>query len=718
MSMKNCMRNIFSKLKSKKLLSFKSIPKKSRIVTLMKKNNFTLKIRATILFRLVATSTTLIFMSLLISGIVTFLITRNKVVSDFKSSSIQVLNQNKNYIDLISRNVDDVSLQLFSNTKFTDLFLKSVEDTGYGVFSRKKDIEDHLKTMTTSSGSSFIKSIYIINENGLSAGSGSISMDDETINASKKESWYADALKAKGKPFWANPNTPNRFDAKKIVLSYVRDLMDFRSMQSCGILKIDIDPDFINSALSKAKIGKDGYTMIVNNNGFIISHKDKSRIGSKLEDDYLRKIQGKDEGDFEIEYNGTKLYGVFTKSKSTDWKLIALVPKSELSSAANTIGIFTMIITLACILVALIFSYGTTKQITKPIKEIIETTKLLSSGDLTVNSKPYSLIELNELSSNFNLMVDNLRNMLKTTASMAAETDNSAKEMLSLTHNINISSQEITSAVEEIAEGSSMQTEETMKCVDISEKFNEEIRSTINSIGTVNTAANKSINAVEDGSETVSKLSKTSVINAESMTKVSETIINLNSNTNDILMILDKINSITEQTNLLALNASIEAARAGDAGRGFAVVAKEIRKLAEESQLASQQIKKIIDNVNKSIKTSLSISNKAQLSFKEEMDQVEVTVKAFELIKLSFEDILNSMSHSQKAIELIDKDKDTLNLYINNIAAVSQRNTASTEEVTATVQNQSSANNNMYTLAEGLSENAEELKVLVNKFKF
>jgi methyl-accepting chemotaxis protein len=716
--MKNCMRNIFSKLKSKKLLSFKSIPKISRNVTLMKKNNFTLKIRATILFRLVATSTALIVMSLLISGIVTFLITRNKVVSDFKSSSIQVLNQNKNYIDLISRNVDDVSLQLFSNTKFTDLFLKSVEKNGYGVFSRRKDIEDHLKTMTSSSGSSFIKSIYIINENGLSAGSGSISMDDDTINVFKKEAWYTDALKSKGKPFWANPNTPNRFDAKKIVLSYVRDLMDFRTMQSCGILKIDIDPDFINSALSKAKIGKDGYTMIVNNNGFIISHNDKSRIGSKLEDDYLRKIQGKDEGDFEIEYNGTKLYGVFTKSKSTDWKLIALVPKSELSSAANTIGIFTIIITLGCILVAFIFSYGTTKQITKPIKEIIETTKVLSSGDLTVSSKSYNLLELNELSSNFNLMVDNLRSMLKATASMAAETDYSVKEMLSLTHNINISSQEITSAVEEIAEGSSMQTSETMKCVDISEKFNEEIRSTINSIGTVNIAANKSINAVQDGSETVTKLSNTSVTNADSMSKVSETIINLNLNTKDILMILDQINSITEQTNLLALNASIEAARAGEAGRGFAVVAKEIRKLAEESQIASQQIKKIIDNVNKSIKTSLTISNKAQLSFKEEMNQVEVTVKAFELIKLSFEDIINSMSQSRKTIELIDKDKDILNQYINNIAAVSQRNTASTEEVTATVQNQSSANNTMYTLAEGLSENAEKLKELVNKFKF
>jgi methyl-accepting chemotaxis protein len=717
MSMKNFMKKLLSKLKNKKLFSTKSIPKNFRIVTHIKKNNFTSKIRTTILFRLVATSTALIVMSLLISGTVTFLITRNKVINDFKSSSIQVLNQNKNYIDLISRNVDDLSLQLFSNTKFTELFTNPLEDTGYAAFARKKEIEESLKTLNASANSAIIKSIYVINENNLSAGSGTVSLDDESIENFKKESWYTEVNKSGSKPFWANPNTPNRFDTKDIVLSYVRSLLDFRSMEPCGILKIDINPEFINSALAKAKIGENGYTLIVNNNGFIISHKDKSRIGQKLENDYFEKIKVSDEGDFEIEHNGTKLYGVYTKSKSTDWKLIALVPKSELSSAANTVGLFTIIITLACIVVAFLFSYATTRQITNPIKEIIITTKELSSGDLTVSSKPYNLIELNELSNNFNIMVDNLRNTLKTTANMALETNNSAKEMLDLSHNINISSQEITSAIEEIASGSSTQTEETMKCVDISDKFNEEISSTINSIGTVNTAAEKSINAVQEGSETVNKLSKTSVSNSEAMTKVSETIANLNSNTKDILMILDKINSITQQTNLLALNASIEAARAGDAGRGFAVVANEIRKLAEESQFASLQIKRIIDNVNNSIRTSLSISNEAKLSFKEEVNQVEVTVKSFEFIKSCFEDILNSMSHSQKAIELIDKDKDTLNQYINNIAAVSQRNTASTEEVTATVQNQSSANTHMYILAEGLSGNAEKLKELVNKFK-
>jgi methyl-accepting chemotaxis protein len=685
----------------------------------LNKTNKTLKFKfkGTIFSRLVATSTLLIMISLLLSGSITFIITRNNVSTDFKASTNQVLNQNRNYVDLISKNIEDTSLQLFTNSKFTDLFSKQIT-SDYELFTTITDIDSNIKTLFNSSSSKGIKAITILNDKGLAASSDPSASLSDISKKAKDEAWYKKAIELSGKSSWARPNKSITSSSGQIVLSQVREIKDPKTLISCGVLKIDLDPEAIRSALSNAKIGNDGYIFIVNDEGYIISHKDASLIGTKIDDAFFNNIKDSDEGTFDYKLNNTNMFNVFTKSNSTGWKLVASVPKSELSSTANKTGIFTIIIVAICVIFSILISIATTRQITNPIGEIILTTKELSEGNLTVKANSYKLHELNELSNNFNNMILNLRTTLETTASMASETDKSAKEILSFSEGITMTSKEINSAVQEIANGSSVQTEETIHCVDISDKFNIEINNSIKTLEQVNSATDKSITAISEGTSTVNRLNAASAHNSQSIAKVADRITNLNSNTKDILLILDKINTITEQTNLLALNASIEAARAGEAGRGFSVVANEIRKLAEESQVASKQIKLIIDNVNNSIKSSLSLSTDAQNTFKEEVKQVEITVQSFNLIKASFDDIVNAISQTRTAMGIIDKDKDVLNEYINSIASISQRNTASTEEVTASIQTQASSNDHMHELSKNLSSNAEQLMELVSKFKF
>jgi methyl-accepting chemotaxis protein len=173
----------------------------------------------------------------------------------------------------------------------------------------------------------------------------------------------------------------------------------------------------------------------------------------------------------------------------------------------------------------------------------------------------------------------------------------------------------------------------------------------------------------------------------------------------------------TKQTSLLSLNASIEAARAGEAGKGFSVVANEIRKLSEQSHSASLEIENIVKEVNRSIKGSLDISSKAQELFKEELQQVEHTIKSFENIKVSIINITNSMKDTMKSINIIDEEKDYMYDSINNIASISEENMATTEEVAATIQNQCEENDSMYFLAQGLNQKANELSKLIEKFK-
>lgn len=705
----------------------KRIPKRNKTVTKDKKKakrdkkkfklDITgLKMKNTLLRKLVTTSTLVIIFSLVVSNAIALLITRDKIIKDFKASTIQVLNQNKNYIELINDTVDSTSMQLFSNKELTELLTQDFEND-YNRYLTKNKLEQLLKNFAGNSSSSIIKSIYVFNDNKISVTTDSSSLNEDALQEIKNSEWYAQATKDDGRPSWSIPHK-NSLGHDDLTLSYSRVLKDFSAFKACGILQINIDPNLLNSALKNAKIGQNGYIYIVDNKGRVISHKDPELLGKQITDSYINTIKDKELGDFTFSKDGKKMYGVYTTSKSTGWKFIAIVPESELSSSAKNISIFTCAAIIICLIISLLISIYNALQVTKPLEDIIKVTHQLSNGDFTVECKENKLFEINELNKNFNNMIFKLKSMFATTSNLAEQTDNSAKSLLNFSHDIKLSTEEISCASTEIADGSSKQTETAVTCVEISNSFNYEITNAVNTLNKVSSATEDSTEIINNSQNTINNLNLTSYNNSQAMAQVASTIMELSANTKDILTILNKIHEITDQTNLLALNASIEAARAGEAGRGFSVVATEIRKLAEESQKASYDIKKIIDNVNNSIKLSLNISDTAQKAFKQELEQVNMTIQSFKSIEDSIGHITEVMDEATNSIKLIDTGKDILNKYINNIAEISQKNTAATEEVTASIQTQTSSNDEMYNLSQKLNNDAANLKKIIDTFKF
>ena len=181
---------------------------------------------------------------------------------------------------------------------------------------------------------------------------------------------------------------------------------------------------------------------------------------------------------------------------------------------------------------------------------------------------------------------------------------------------------------------------------------------------------------VLQGKELAKDLRKQSMLVDDSTVMISETVDMLVENVKKVSGITEAILNISSQTNLLALNASIEAARAGEAGRGFAVVADQIRKLAEETKVSTEQITGIISELT-------SITENTQSGLRKSVESINVQRRKVEEVTESFRHVEEGMAKLRSGVDTmsyeVDEVLDANRAVVDSISQVS----ASSEEVSA-----------------------------------
>ncbi|WFA08214.1 methyl-accepting chemotaxis protein [Tissierella sp. Yu-01] len=401
-----------------------------------------------------------------------------------------------------------------------------------------------------------------------------------------------------------------------------------------------------------------------------------------------------------------------------------IIDRSEVvASAKNMSTNLFVIFFISLILMVLLLSTLLNFNVFKPIAAVTAIINKQSNLDFTFDEKSEMskyikrADEIGIMSTALYKMKNSVREFIIKTSDTSELVAASAEELNATSQQSAIASNEVAKAIEEIANGASEQARDAEVSFSNVEDMETLLEKNRQFLDELNNATDNINNQKEAGFQILKELIQKTNQNNEASQIVYETIVKNNESAEKIEAASEMINSISDQTNLLALNAAIEAARAGESGKGFAVVAEEIRKLAEQSNSFTNDIKVVIEELKSNsqnlfgkVQEVASIVDSQTESVKETETKFILIAEAIDLVR----SVIEKLNDSEK---LISENKTTLLNNIQNSTLISEENAAGTQEASASVEELSANIVEISNSSEGLASIAEDLQILIQQFK-
>lgn len=634
--------------------------------------------------------------------------------STYEASANTSVDTLEEYLGLGFENIELMATRLSINSAITSYY------TGSEVKSESMLMDTKVALSNESTADKFIDHIIVCAKSGTACSEkGAIRGDVYNAFVESEEGKNVESEIGMGS-MWISSHPAidevTGYDSDEYALSLVTVLKN-NSNKSVGYIIIDVKTSFIQDILDNAQISDNSIKGFVLEDGSQVLSGD-SDIKFTDTDFYQEALAGENlQGSKEVSYEGADYLFTYSRIEGTNMLVCAMVPQKEIMAGAQAILRYTLIAVAICAVIAIVVGSVLASGISKAIRKVNRVLKKTSDGDLTGQISMKRKDEFNVLSSSITNMIGSMKDLILKMTNVSGHVSDSAVQVGTNSEVLLEVTKNITEAVDYINSGISQQAQDTESCLEQMNGLAERINVVHENTDEISEIAQEAQGAIENGMVIVANLGE----KVQGTTEVTETIIReireLNKESIAINSIIGTINEIAEQTNLLSLNASIEAARAGEAGRGFAVVSEEIRKLAEQSGNAGNQIGEIINHIQERLAATIETAGLAGESVAFQTEALNNTVDVFKNISQQVSKLAEDVEKITQSVGGIEQAKeDTMNA-IESISTTSNQTESASEELARSTEKQLQAVEVLNDAVKRLQMDAEDLDTSVSIFK-
>ncbi len=501
-----------------------------------------------------------------------------------------------------------------------------------------------------------------------------------------------------------------------------------------GLVLARSDANKMSNLIRDMGYGEGGYGYIINSEGTVVAHRDKSLvvnmynpIEAEKEDKSAASVAGlfktilqQKQGTYEYSFDGKNLYSAYAPIPDSNWYYIVAADESEVM---ERIADFSKIIGLsfaAALVVSIFITVGLGNSIAKPIVKTVRQAERIANLDITTDidaSFRKKKDEIGLLANALQNITESFRGIIEELKNASTQLTNTAGRMSEMSEETAVSSGEIATTIGELARAAMNHAEHTQEGSIRTQELGEAIEQNQHSFMVLEKATDKVLEILNEGAAAMGILRIKTEENNSEAAEIKEVTEKTNDSAQLIGHASEVISQIAEQTNLLSLNAAIEVARAGEAGKGFAVVAEEIRKLAEQSTASTGEIDTIVAELQRNTGRAVTAIERMDIAMKEQTISANNSQESFEGISAAIKKAIDAVEDLSKSGKAMEKVKGGIIETMENLSAIAEEDSASTQEISASLEEQTASLEELAASSKTMDELAVQLETIIKKFK-